>query len=163
MRVLGIDPGIASTGWGIIDHAHGRLHPVSYGTVTTNTDQNTEARILLITQALKGIIDQYQPKSVSIEDIFFLRNVSSAIPVAKVIGSVLYLTSLQQISFSCYTPLQIKLALTGMGKAQKHQVARMTAMILGLKSGEISDHVSDALAAAVCHIHTVQGTRGMTK
>lgn len=161
MKVLGIDPGIASTGWGVIELKNGKLIPLSYDTISTKPAMEIQDRILLITQEIKKVIEYSAPDSVSIEDIFFLRNVSSAIPVAKVIGSVLYLTSLQQISFACYTPLQIKLALTGMGKANKQQVEHMVAFLLGMKPGKALNHTSDALAAAVCHIHTTQGLRGV--
>ncbi len=161
MRVLGIDPGIASTGWGIVEFRDGKLRPVSYGTITTPTSAAIEQRILDITCEIKLVIEEHAPDSLSIEDIFFLRNVSSAIPVAKVIGSVIYLASLQQIAFACYTPLQIKLALTGMGKAGKKQVEQMVAFLLGLQYGSAMNHASDALAAAICHIHTNQGSRGM--
>ncbi len=161
VRVLGIDPGIASTGWGIVDAAGGRLKAEAFGTITTTTDMPIEQRILSITSSVQEIILTHSPQCLSIEDIFFLRNVSSAIPVAKVIGSLLYLASLQQIAFACYTPLQIKLALTGMGKATKKQVEHMISFMLGIKEQQALNHAADALAAAVCHIHTSEGTRGM--
>jgi len=160
MRVLGIDPGIASTGWGLVELQRGKLKPLVYDTICTAPETEMQERILSITHAVEKVIHEHSPDSVSIEDIFFLRNVSSAIPVAKVIGAILHLTSLQQISFACYTPLQIKLAITGMGKASKQQVAQMVAFLLGMKEGKALNHTSDALAAAVCHIHTAQGLQG---
>ncbi len=161
MHVLGIDPGIASTGWGMIDGSTNRLTAVAYGTIRTQTDLPLEHRILRITEEVSSLIAAYTPDAMSIEDIFFLRNVSSAIPVAKVIGSLLHLTSLHEIAFACYTPLQIKLALTGMGKASKTQVEHMVAFILGLQRGKALNHASDALAAAVCHMHTCRGLGGI--
>lgn len=160
-RVLGIDPGIASTGWGIVDAEGGRLRAYCFGTISTNVDAPMDQRILDITDSVKQVIEEYSPSCLSIEDIFFLRNVSSAIPIAKVIGSLQYLASLQQISYACYTPLQIKLAVTGMGKATKKQVEHMISFMLGLQEGRAMNHASDALAAAVCHIHTREGTRGL--
>lgn len=161
MLVLGIDPGIAATGWGIIDGKTHRLTAVAYGTIKTGTELTLEKRILRITKEISDCITTYRPDALSIEDIFFLRNVSSAIPVAKVIGALLQLSCLHEISFACYTPLQIKLALTGMGKASKAQVEQMVAFILGIKQGKALNHASDALASAVCHVHTCRGLGGL--
>ncbi len=161
MQVLGIDPGIAATGWGIVSLSSGKLTARASGTISTTTELPLEQRIITITNEITALFHQYRVDALSIEDIFFLRNVSSAIPVAKVIGAVIHLTSLQGVPFFCYTPLQIKLALTGMGKASKSQVEQMVSFLLGLREGEALSHASDALAAAVCHIHTYQGNRSI--
>ena len=161
MQVLGIDPGIASTGWGFVSFSSGKLSARSCGTITTTTKHPLEERIIMITDELTMLMKECRADALSIEDIFFLKNISSAIPVAKVIGAVIHLASLQNIPFFCYTPLQIKLALTGMGKASKSQVEQMVAFLLGLRQGEAENHASDALAAAICHIHTAQGSGSM--
>lgn len=154
MRILGIDPGLAKTGWGIIDFNNNHLYPVEYSTIKTSTASSLEQRICSIALEIKHLIKTYQPEAVSIEEIYFLKNISSAIPVAKVIGSIMYAVYQEHIPIRSFTPLQIKSAVTGNGKAEKEQVQEMVRLLLGLTKIPKPDHAADALAAAVCY-HTM--------
>ena len=151
MTILGIDPGIANTGWGVIDIQGQKFRPVSYGTVKTQPSERLEERIAKIAEDVAEIATAYKVDCVSMEDIFFNRNVSSAIGVAKVIGAICHSMFQKGISVTVYTPMQFKLAVTGYGMAEKAQVQEMTRIILGLEKIPRPNHAADALAAAVCH------------
>ncbi len=154
MLVLGIDPGIANTGWGIIDCVGQKFRPVSYGVINTNPSDSLEKRIALIGANVSTIAQKYQVSQLSMEDIFFAKNEVSAIGVAKVIGAVIYAMSVINVPVNLFTPLQIKMAITGYGKAEKKQVQEMCRILLGLEKIPRPDHAADALAAAVCFANT---------
>jgi len=150
MRILGIDPGLANTGWGVIEENNLRYRPVSFGTVHTKTSMRKEERIYTIASSIGEIASQYEVEIVGIEDIFFAQNVSSAITVAKVIGAIIQQMTIQDVGVAVFTPLQIKMAVTGMGTADKKQVQEMVRLLLKLEKVPKPDHAADSLAAAIC-------------
>ena len=154
MLVLGIDPGIANTGWGIVDFAGQRFQPVCYGVINTDPDDKLEHRIAVIAESVSQIAQKYDVKQISMEDIFFAKNEASAIGVAKVIGAITYSAYRLDVPVAMFTPLQIKIAITGYGKAEKKQVQEMCRILLNLDKIPRPDHAADALAAAVCYCNT---------
>lgn len=150
MRILGIDPGLANTGWGIVDFDGHKFHPVCYGTVNTLAKEKLELRVAQIAERVGQIADQYGAQVLSIEDIFFAKNELSAIGVAKVIGAICHCMYTRNIPVSIFTPIQIKLAITGYGRADKKQVQEMTRLLTGLDKIPKPDHAADAIAAAIC-------------
>ncbi len=150
MRILGIDPGLANTGWGVVDFDGQKFRPVSYGTVKTVNTERLEHRVALIADSVLKIAQEHNVEHLSIEDIFFAKNEVSAIGVAKVIGAVCYAMHTIGIPASVFTPLQIKMAITGNGRADKYQVQEMCRILMNLDKIPRPDHAADALAAAVC-------------
>ncbi len=150
IRVLGVDPGIAATGWGIIE-AHGsKFQSVDYGFIKTSPHDSPGKRLMIIYNTIREIIDSYNPVKASVEDIFFARNKLSAIPVAQAKGVILLALESKNMETFVFTPLQIKQALTGNGRSDKNQVQEMVKLILGVKEKIKPDHAADALAAAIC-------------
>ncbi len=150
MRILGIDPGLANTGWGIIDSISNKSRPVSFGVVNTDKSMKQEFRIFTIAEELGNIALKYNVEICAIEDIYFTKNSSSAISVAKVIGSAIHKLSQLDLDVKLYSPLQIKSIITGYGTADKKQVQEMVKLHLGLAKRPRPDHAADALAAALC-------------
>jgi|SRR5690554_326417 crossover junction endodeoxyribonuclease RuvC len=150
MVVLGIDPGIAQTGWGVVDIVGQRYRPVSFGVVRTTAKTPMEERLHAIANDVGELARTYQAQIVSMEDIYFAKNVTSALGVAKVIGAIIQQLSSQQVPVKLFTPLQIKMAVTGYGTAEKHQVQEMVKLLLKLEQAPSPDHAADALAAAIC-------------
>jgi crossover junction endodeoxyribonuclease RuvC len=150
MLVLGIDPGIAQTGWGVVEIVGQHYRPVSFGVVRTTTKTPITERIHAIARDVGHLATQFGVDRVSMEDIFFAKNVSSAITVAKVIGAIIQQLSVQHIPVELFTPLQIKMAVTGYGTAEKHQVQEMVRLLLKLDQVPSPDHAADSLAAAIC-------------
>ncbi|MGN1094079.1 MAG: crossover junction endodeoxyribonuclease RuvC [Candidatus Neoclostridium sp.] len=154
MIILGIDPGYATIGFGVVEKTGSRLSAVDYGVITTPPDENIAFRLAMIFDAMNAIIKKYAPDEIAIEELFFNTNITTGIKVAEARGVIL-LSAIQ----SCgklyeYTPLMIKQALTGNGRADKHQVQYMVQSLLNLKSLPRPDDAADALAAAVCHANT---------
>jgi crossover junction endodeoxyribonuclease RuvC len=156
MRILGIDPGLASTGWGIILHPEGGPGDVKWGTITTPATQPFPQRLSHIYHALQDVIRREKPEAVSIEQLFFATNVKTAIVVAQARGAAVLATAESGIPVFEYTPLQIKMAVSGNGRASKEQVQKMVAVLLGLREIPRPDHAADALAAALCYAHTMK-------
>jgi crossover junction endodeoxyribonuclease RuvC len=154
MRILGVDPGLAQTGWGVIDLDGHRYRPVSFGVIRTKTTTSLEKRIISIATDIGSIAKENAINVVSMEDIFFAKNVSSAINVAKVIGAITQQLNFFNIEVNLFTPLQIKMAVTGYGTAEKFQVQEMVRLLLKLEQIPKPDHASDALAAAICYAST---------
>lgn len=150
MRILGIDPGLANTGWGVIDTNGNKSRPVSFGVITTKKTLSQEKRIYTIAEELGKIALHYEVDICSIEDIFFTKNSVSAISVAKVIGAAIHKLSQLKLDVKIYSPLQIKSLITGYGTADKKQVQEMVKLHLGLTERPRPDHAADALAAALC-------------
>ncbi len=150
MRILGIDPGFAQTGWGVVDVFGQRYRPVSFGVVKTTTETGQAERIHEIASRLGEIAAKFEVGQVGMEDIFFAKNVSSAITVAKVIGAVTHQLLSQGLSVRLFSPPQIKTTVTGYGNADKNQVQEMMRLMLGLEAIPRPDHAADALAAAIC-------------
>jgi crossover junction endodeoxyribonuclease RuvC len=154
MLVLGIDPGIANTGWGVVDFVGQKFRPVCYGVINTDPDDNLGHRIAVIAESVAQIAQKYEVGHISMEDIFFAKNEVSAIGVAKVIGAITYAAYKIGLEVSMFTPMQIKMAITGFGKAEKKQVQEMCRILLKLEKIPRPDHAADALAAAVCFCNT---------
>lgn len=154
LRILGIDPGTATVGWGVVEQSKGKLKSVAYGHISTSSKNNPATRLQEISQDLKKIIHTYSPNEVAIEKIFFFKNQKTIIEVAQARGALL-LTLAQHIpTIAEYTPLQIKQALTGYGRADKNQIQEMVKSILHLSVIPKPDDVADALAIAICHAHS---------
>lgn len=154
MLVLGIDPGIANTGWGVVDFVGQKFRPVCYGVINTDPDDTLVHRIAVIAEGVAQIAQKYEVSHISMEDIFFAKNEVSGIGVAKVIGAIVYSAFKIGLEVSMFTPLQIKMAITGFGKAEKKQVQEMCRILLKLDKIPRPDHAADALAAAVCFCNT---------
>lgn len=153
IRVLGVDPGLANTGYGIIDSDGVRVKHVTHGHIVTDKKDPPAKRLEQIYSSLVNIIEEFKPNAAGIEELFFAKNVKSALPVAETKGVALLLFQQKNLIIGQYTPLQIKQSLVGNGRAEKHQVQEMLKLILKLPSIPKPDHAADALAAAVCHVH----------
>ena len=151
MRILGIDPGFAIVGWAVIDSERGSLQPVAYGAITTPAHTNFESRLLMIKKDLEAIIDRYSPTEMAIEELFFNTNITTGIAVAEARGVILCTAFERGLKISEYTPLQVKQAVVGYGKAEKQQVIAMVTSILKLKKPPKPDDTADAVAIAICH------------
>lgn len=154
MVILGVDPGTAITGYGVISHdGAGRLKYISHGCVRTEPAENLGARLLLIYDALGGILDEYKPDVVSIEQLFFNRNVTTALSVGQARGVALLAAALRGIPVLEFTPLEVKQAVAGYGRADKRQVQSMVRALLHLEDIPKPDDAADALAIAICCAH----------
>jgi crossover junction endodeoxyribonuclease RuvC len=149
--ILGIDPGLASTGYGIIQCAGSRFRWIVHGTIRTSPRDGMGERLVQIHKGITDIITTYDPEEAGIETIYFSKNSKSAIPVAQARGVVLYTLASRGVPFAEYTPLELKQAVVGKGRAEKIQVQEVLKMILNLKELPTPDHAADALAAAFCH------------
>ena len=149
MIILGVDPGLAHTGWGVIEAVNHRYRPVSYGVIRTQAQDDRQKRIIHIAQSVASIAETYHAEVVSMEDIFFAKNVSSALLVSKVIGAMIMQLHTIDLEVRLYTPLEIKMAVSGLGNAQKEQVQEMVKLLLHLEARPKPDHAADALAAAI--------------
>lgn len=152
-RVLGIDPGLANTGFGVVDFCDGRYRMVSYGCITTKADQPRGERLLTIYSRLCAVIDEFQPDEAGMETLYFARNVTSALSVAEARGVVTLCLAQYNIKLGEYQPNQIKQAVTGTANADKELVERYVKILLGLKTEPKPDHAADALAGAITHLH----------
>ena len=151
MRILGIDPGIAIVGYGVIEKEANRYKTVAYDAVTTKAHTPLEQRLNLVYDGICHIIETYKPDVMSIEELFFNNNAKTAIAVGQARGVILLAAVKNNIPIYEYTPLQVKQALTGYGRASKGQIQQMMKSILGLSEVPKPDDVADALAIAVCH------------
>ena len=154
MRILGIDPGLATVGWGVIDVINGKPKAISYGVILTPKESKLPDRLLMIESDLKSLIDKFKPDEIALEEIFFNNNVTTAINVSQARGVIL-LTAVKYCGkLFEYTPLQIKQALTGYGRAEKRQIQEMTRTFLCLPKIPKPDDAADALAVALTHSQT---------
>ncbi len=153
MVIMGIDPGTASTGYGIIEQTTSGLKRIDHGCVRTNPSSNPQQRLLDIFFALGKIMDDHRPDAVSIELLFFNRNVTTAISVGQARGVVLLACAMRGLPVSEFTPLQVKQAVTGYGRASKQQVQAMVKALLDLDEAPRPDDAADALAIAICSAH----------
>ena len=151
MRILGIDPGLAIVGWAILESGRGVLQPVAYGAIRTPAHTDIESRLCMIKCDLEEIINKYNPDEMAIEELFFNTNITTGISVAEARGVILCTAASLGVRISEYTPLQVKQAVVGYGKAEKHQVIAMVTSILKLKSPPKPDDTADAVAIAICH------------
>ncbi len=154
MRIIGIDPGYAIVGFGIIEYDNGRFKVIDYGAVTTPADMDFNRRLEIIYDDVSQILDIYKPESLAIEKLYFQNNQKTAIDVAEARGVILLSAVKRRLLIREYTPLEVKKSVTGYGKAVKKQVQEMTKRILRLSEIPKPDDTADALAIAVCHAHT---------
>lgn len=154
MRILGIDPGYAIMGYGILDYNGNRFKAVDYGSIETEAHTPMPLRLSQLYDGLNEVIQKYQPEEASIEELFFNSNTTTAIKVGEARGVALLACEKNGLSVSEYTPLQIKQALVGYGRAEKKQVQNMVKVILNLTEVPKPDDTADAVAAAICHAHS---------
>ena len=156
MRILGIDPGYAITGYSIIDYQGNRFKLVDSGAVLTKAGESFPDRLTKIYNDVAQIIDSYKPDSISVEELFFNNNAKTAINVAQARGIVLVVGRQKNIPTFEYTPLQIKQAVAGYGRADKLQVQKMVKTILNVEKLPKLDDTTDSMAAAICHAHSAK-------
>ena len=154
MRILGIDPGYAIIGWGVVQYEGGRFHAQDFGAVTTEAGTPFLQRLDSIYEQLTAILTQFKPDAMAIEKLYFKNNQKTAIDVAEARGVILLAAQRCGVAVFEYTPLQVKSAVTGFGQAQKPQVMEMTRRLLRLQSVPKPDDTADALAIAICHAQT---------
>jgi len=154
MVILGIDPGLAIVGWGVVEYAANRFRPLAYGSIRTEAGLPVQERLFQIHENLSRIIEKYRPDAMAVEELFFQNNVTTGIVVAEARGVILLCARQNGVPVYEYTPMQVKQAVVGYGKAEKQQVIAMVTMLLGLKEPPRPDDTADALAIAVCHGHT---------
>ncbi|MBR5128838.1 MAG: crossover junction endodeoxyribonuclease RuvC [Firmicutes bacterium] len=154
MRILGIDPGYAILGWGVIDVVGNRFSVVDYGSILTDTKMDMPSRLQVLYNGLTELIHKYNPDDASIEQLFFNSNAKTAILVGEARGVAVLACANGNLNIGEYTPLQIKQALVGYGRADKKQVQYMVKTMLNLKTVPKPDDTADALAAAICHAHS---------
>lgn len=153
MLVLGVDPGTAITGYGLVEDDGDTLSLVACGVVTTPAGMPLPLRLQHMYRALSEIVAAYRPTEAAVEELFFSRNARTALAVGQARGVVLLALADANLSISEYTPLQIKQAITGYGQASKQQVQEMVKLLLNLEATPEPDDAADAVAAAICHIH----------
>ncbi len=154
MVILGIDPGIALVGWGVIDYRKGAFSVIDYGCIKTTSDMTTENRLKSVFDQLNVIIEKYKPEAMAVEELFFNTNQKTGIIVAEARGVILLSAKNHDVPIFEYTPLQVKQAVVGYGRAEKRQVIAMVTALLSLKEPPKPDDTADALAIAVCHAHS---------
>lgn len=158
--IIGIDPGLASLGYGLVAERGGRIRHVAHGCLTTSAQDPSAERLQKIFSELSAILALYKPAAGGIEDLYFFRNVSSALPVAEARGVVKLAFALAAVPLSEFTPNDIKKAVTGTARAEKAQVQEMVKLFLGLDELPRPDHAADALAAAICRLNS-EGPAGI--
>jgi crossover junction endodeoxyribonuclease RuvC len=157
MLVLGIDPGTAITGYGLVTESPaGQLDTVGYGIIQTPKEQNPGERLQIIFQKLKEIINLHHPESGSVEKLFFQRNVTTALAVGQARGVALLVLAEFKLPVSEYTPMEVKQAVCGYGGASKNQVQQMVKILLNLDALPKPDDAADALAIAICHLNSMK-------
>lgn len=154
MRILGLDPGFAITGYGIIDYVGTKLSAVEYGAIFTESKQPFPKRLTQLGDDLTKILHQFNPDHIAIEELFFNTNTKTAIQVAQARGVLLYVSEKFGKPTFSYTPVQVKSSVCGHGGAEKHQVQYMVQKLLNIKEKPKPDDVADALGIAICHAHS---------
>ncbi len=153
MMVLGIDPGLANTGYGVVTREGGRLVALDGGVIETRAGIPHERRLADIHAAIEALLEQHEPDAVALEELYFGQNVRTAFAVGHARGAVMLAAGQRGLPCVSYTPQKVKSAVCGHGRAPKDQVARMVQTLLALPHIPASDHASDALAVAICHIN----------
>ncbi len=155
MRTLGIDPGTAIMGWGVVEEmGGGALRPIAHGALTTPAGTEPAHRLLLLYQGLTGLLHEYHPAAAAVEELFFSRNVTTALAVGQARGVVLLALAQADIPIYEYKPRAVKQAVAGYGAADKRQMQEMVRLTLGLDARPRPDDAADALAIAICHAYT---------
>ena len=156
MVILGIDPGLAIVGWGVVEYNAGKFRVLGYGSIETPAGTDTPERLKMIYDDIVLLIRKYRPDEMAIEELFFNTNITTGIRVAEARGVLLLGAETMGLPISEYTPLQVKQAVSGYGRAEKKQVIAMVTSILGLLSPPKPDDTADALAIAICHAHSAR-------
>ena len=156
IRILGVDPGFGRCGWGVLDQIGNRLNMEGCGNIETPPKQPFPERLASLHQQLKKIIKKYSPDESAVEELFFSKNVKTAIDVGQARGVIVLTCAQEKLSIAEYKPAEIKMAVAGYGSADKVQIQRMVKILLGLTSTPKPDDVADALAVAICHAHSRQ-------
>lgn len=151
--VLGIDPGTASTGWGVIENQGNKLRSLGHGCIVTSARTETPQRLRQIHDEILGLVDRFHPAVVALEELFVNVNVKTALAVGHARGAIILAAGERELPCFDYTPLAVKQAVTGYGRANKLQVQEMTKVLLSLPRIVQPDHASDALAVAITHVH----------
>lgn len=159
MRILGIDPGYAIVGFGVLEYDGYKFTPVHFGAITTEAKTDFNMRLKIIFDDMNTVISTFKPEVMAIEKLFFNTNQKTGIDVAQARGVTLLAATNAGIPIFEYTPLQVKQSVVGYGRAEKPQVMEMTRRILGLSSVPKPDDTADALAIAICHGHASGGTK----
>ena len=156
MIVIGIDPGLARVGYGVIAVENRNPVPVCYGCIETGKDQSTSGRLLQVYNEVTALIDKYPPSQIAVEKLFFTKNITSGMSVSEARGVILLLAEQRKIPVTEYTPNQVKQAITGSGRADKRQMQEMITRLLRLQEIPRPDDAADALSIALCHIHIMR-------
>jgi crossover junction endodeoxyribonuclease RuvC len=154
MIILGIDPGIGTTGVGVIECVGNQFTILDYGAITTPPNSPLPQRLVELHDKISAIVARYSPDAVAVEELFFNRNVTTALIVGQARGVILLAAAKAGISISSYTPSEVKIAVCGYGKADKQQVQQMVKSLLKMEKVPRPDDVADALAIAICHSHS---------
>lgn len=154
LRILGIDPGTATTGWAVVEEKKGESKLIACGCVNTSKINSDADRLVEIGKDIEALLEKYKPAEAAIEDLFFFKNLKTAITVAQARGVILYEIKKNCIPLFSYTPLQVKQALTGYGRADKNQMQEMVKSILKLRRIPKPDDAADAVAIAICHLNS---------
>lgn len=163
MIILEIDPGMAIMGYGVIESNGNKVRALDYGVVTTPSDMETPQRLLRIFDSVEGLIQKYSPDAMAYEELFFNKNVKTALTIGHARGAAVLAGARQAIDLYEYTPLQVKQAVVGYGRADKQQVQGMVKLLLNLKEIPKPDDAADALAVAICHMHSAQFGRKLDR
>lgn len=159
MRVMGVDPGSLKSGYGIIEEQGGELIVVDYGVIRTTPHVPLPQRLLEIGTRLQELIEQYAPQELAIEDVFVAKNAKSSLKLGQASGAILLAAAQSGLRITEYTPLEVKQAVVGYGRAEKAQVQHMVTVLLHLQDIPKPDDAADALAIAICHHHSVKMKR----
>ena len=154
MRILGIDPGYAIMGYGVLDYNGNKFRTVDYGSVETQAGTEMPDRLRLLYEGLDSVIKEYRPEEAAVEELFFNNNAKTAIMVGQARGVAILACVMNGVKVFEYTPLEVKQSLVGYGRAEKKQVQTMVKTILNLKKVPEPDDTADAVAIAICHAHT---------
>ncbi len=154
MRVMGIDPGSLCTGYGIVEETGGRLTIVHFGSIANKSKSPFAQRLKTIYDGLASVLEEYRPDAVAVEDVFFAANAKSTIKLGQARGVALLAAAKADVALAEYSPLEVKDSVVGYGRADKHQVRDMVTHILKLKQKPEPFDASDALAVAICHLHS---------
>ena len=154
MIILGIDPGLAIVGWGVVEYKASHFKVLGYGAIETPAGTPTEERLSMIFDGIRQLIEAYHPEHVAVEELFFNTNITTGIRVAEARGVIIMCAHKLGVKVYEYTPLQVKQSVVGFGRAEKKQVIAMVTMLLGLNKPPKPDDTADALAIAICHAHS---------
>ena len=154
MRILGIDPGFAIVGWGVIEYSGSKFKTIAYGSIQTPAGMRLEERLAQIHKQMNLLFETYRPDAMAVEELFFNNNITTGIRVAEARGVILVSAEEHGVKIAEYTPSQVKQAVVGYGKAEKRQIISMVTMLLGLSEPPKPDDTADALAIAICHAHS---------